>query len=61
MQSRLKLTARPGLLLATFIFLARCAAQTVTPPESTLFSTVAKESYSRNQITSGADDLWPSC
>jgi hypothetical protein len=37
-----------------------CTGQTVTPPESTFFSTAAEEAYSTYQMT-GDGDLWPSC
>ena len=37
-----------------------CCAQTVTPPQSTFFSTAAEESYSTYQLA-GDGDLWPSC
>lgn len=37
-----------------------CTGQTVTPPESTFFSTVAEEAYSTYQL-SGDGDLWQSC
>jgi len=34
--------------------------QTVTPPQSTFFSTAAEEAYSTYQMP-GDGDLWPSC
>ena len=37
-----------------------CLGQTVTPPQSTFFSTAAEEAYSTFQLP-GDGDLWPSC
>ena len=40
--------------------LIQVQAQTVTPPQSTFFSTAAEEAYSTYQL-SGDGDLWPTC
>jgi Domain of unknown function (DUF4185) len=63
MHSPLKQTIRHSMLLvlAFLIVLPKSGAQTVTPPESKLFSTVGEEAYSTYQMTSGNGDLWPSC
>jgi hypothetical protein len=46
---------------AAFLALANlCLGQTVTPPQSTFFSTAAEEAYSTYQLP-GDGDLWPSC
>jgi hypothetical protein len=61
MPSRHALVSPSGLFVALPLVFATGMAQTVTPPESTLFSTVAEEAYSTYQMSSGNGDLWPSC
>ncbi len=61
---RFPLYKRSGLqmLLVMLVLTPFCIAQiAVTPPQSTFFSTVAEESYSTYQMSSGNGDLWPSC
>jgi hypothetical protein len=67
---RLNLTgARGGCWVRGLLFLpvmfalgtaVACLGQTVTPPDSTFFSTAAEEAYSTYQLN-GNGDLWPSC